>query len=207
MKDFSATTNNPQVVFVILIANQFFIKQAELFESAARPAAVSNRVHIAVEVNVVKAGATDGEGGMIGCGDRALTIAVRLGPSRTADIVCTRLLERFEALQEIIWSIGGMRIRAHDDFTPRGANGSIESARCHLSGVINHLDPRIFSCQIPQNLSSPVGGHSVRDHHLKASRRRFQGEQPGNAICDMARLVAAGNNHRNLGTRRDGVLG
>src|ERR1039458_4958384 len=97
--DFASAAGDAQVVFVILIAHQLLVKEVELLESAARPAAVSNRVYGTLKFGVVKPGSTDGEWRVVSRSNRLLQVSVGLCSCRAADVVRTGLLQNLKTTQ------------------------------------------------------------------------------------------------------------
>src|SRR5262245_46631232 len=101
----SAGPGNPQVVFVVLIADELFVESADSLKNFAWPAAIRDRIHEPFISDVVKSRSTDRIGGVIGSRNGLLHIASCLCPGWAADIVCACCSEGFKAAEQVIRGI------------------------------------------------------------------------------------------------------
>ena len=122
----TATAHDAKVVFIILVADQFFIKMAGAIKNSLVPTAVNHGINVSLKFWIVRPGASDGKWGMKDRLNRSLFVGMSLGAHGAADIIGTRFLQDGQALSNVIGSVGRMGVHADDDLSSSGAQSRIK---------------------------------------------------------------------------------
>ena len=152
--NFPPRAGEAQVVFVILVADQFFVEITDALKNALLPATVNHGVHIAFITGLVRARAAHCESRMKHGANRPFHKCLGRGLHGSANIVGFGFAHDRQALLHIIGCIDGMSIHANDDFTAGGSNGRVQPGGHNATGIVENTDLGILCGDLLQILDA-----------------------------------------------------
>src|SRR2546430_744720 len=114
---FSATAHDSQVVLIILIANQFFIKIADSIKKTFFPTTVNDGIHIALVIGLMRTRPANGKCGMEHRSDRSLLVGGCSSAHRSPYVICPGLAQYRKAFLNVVGRIVSMGVHANNDFS------------------------------------------------------------------------------------------
>src|SRR5215472_8882401 len=165
-------------VLVVLIANHPLVEQADAFENLAAPAAELNCIDGAILSPVAEAG-TGAKGTARADGDGAADqpLLRRYEGDAPANHVGTSGLQRPHKDLGVARRIDAVRVDAHDDLAPRGANPNVERDGGQTAWVVEKAHSWISSGNLLDDSASAILGNAVDDQHFHLGGVERAGEE------------------------------
>src|SRR6266576_4815659 len=165
----TTATDDPKVELIILIANKLLVKESDSVENLAAPTSEVNRIDRTGIMRIMSTRATASKRGLESSCDGFAHPFPTLGNPRATDVVGSCFLEDFYALTNVVRSISRVSVHPDDDRPTRFPYRSIETGREHGTTLVDHPNPRIAACHLPNCLPCTVVGHPIRHDHFKIS--------------------------------------
>src|SRR6267142_5129916 len=195
--NFSAVARNSQIVLVILIADQIFVKVADAIENALSPAAINDGIDVPFEVGIMGTGAANRKWRVKHSANSAFLVGGGGGAHWSANVIGAGLAQDGEALLDVIRRVNGVGIHANDHFAAGLAKGGVQASRHDPPGIVQQPHFRIFCAETLQEFTRAVVGDTVCDNNLEVNVGHFLSEDGLEAVFDIAGLVPAGEDYRN----------
>src|SRR5215510_4977911 len=190
LPQFRTSTHQTQAQVVILVAHQFLIKAANLFQRRLPPAAKVNRIDLTFVIDRVRTGTTRGKRRLKCQRDGLLPIIASRGPPGSADIGRARLLQHLNTLSHVIWRVFRVRVHANENVATRHTYGSIQPRRHKMPRVVNQTHTLIAVRQLVYLFARTVVAHTIRDDDLESEGGIILSQHGLQTWNDRSRFVA-----------------
>ena len=198
LPDAPAGAPEPQVEFVILVADEPLVEEADPQQRGFAPAAVGHRIDPALVAGVVELRAAASHGRMVRRGDRAPPVAVRTGSGGTTDVLSRGGVQRLDASPHVIRSVGSVGVHAKDDVAARGANRHIEARGHRLRRIVDDADSRLQVLIAFEDGTRAVVARAVGDDDFPFAAAEILRQDGVENRHDRAGFVPAGDDNADL---------